>query len=182
MNEDEKLKQFNAEHDQTYTTPPLDLKNQGTQGQAPAGMTPEQQTILRDLEMKAKEANPDITVNAPPAPSYTPPPTTTTQVAMGGVCNECGMIHPPLREGETCPSAKLNLPSISDEDIGHFLSSIKNIIISQTEKNNVKDLKKLFQQSVVVLAKFLEEYKEEEENATNPTEAKQEASSNHQNP
>jgi hypothetical protein len=43
-------------------------------------------------------------------------------------------------------------------------------------------LKKLFQQSVVVLAKFLEEYKEEEENATNPTEARQEAPINHQNP
>lgn len=178
MNEDERLKLFNAEHDKIYTSAPLDLNNQGT-----AGPTPEQQAILREMEANVKANNPDIVVNPQPAPVvHTPPAVTSANIAATpayvptagevsrSVCPECGTMHPPVPVGEKCPNAKVNLESITDEEIGLFLSSIKNIIISQVEKNQVKDVKKLFQQIVVVLAKFLEEYKEVENAEGNPIE------------
>ena len=181
MNEDEKLRLFNEEHDKAYTKP-LDLQNQGTPGEAPGGPTPEQQVIMREMEANAKANNPDIVVNPTPAPVvHTAPTVTPANIAatpayippvegsVGNVCPECGTMHPPVAAGEKCPNAKMNLESITDEEIGMFLSSIKNIIISQVEKNKVKDVKKLFQQSVVVLAKFLEEYKEVENAEGNPT-------------
>jgi hypothetical protein len=182
MNEDERLKQFNDEHDKIYSSPPLDLQNQGTAGQAPGGPTPEQQAVLREMEANVKSNNPDVIVNPQPDPVvHTAPAVTSANVAAtpayipatgevsDNVCPECGTMHPPVAAGEKCPNAKMNLESITDEEIGMFLSSMKNIIISQSEKNQIKDVKKLFQQSTVALAKFLEEYKEVENAEGNPT-------------
>jgi hypothetical protein len=172
MNEDEMLKKFNAEHDEVYTSPPLpnpaDLQNQGTAGQAP-NVTTQQQAVISEMTSNAA-SQPAPATPPNPNPMTTQPTTTSAQEAVGGLCSECGTMHPPVRAGEKCPNAKVNLPSITNDEIGYFLSNIKNIIISQSEKNKIKDVKKLFQQSIVVLAKFLEEYKEEENDTTkNPT-------------
>ena len=89
------------------------------------------------------------------------------------VCPECGVMHPPLPQGQKCPNAKVNLPSISDEEIGNFLASMRNIIISQIEKRQIKNAKKVFQQSIVILTKFLEEYSEETQEDANVKEKPQ---------
>jgi len=171
MNEDERLKEFNAEHDKSYTSPalpnPADLQNQGTAGQAP-NATPQEQVVMAGINAQ-NQSQPAPATTPHTNPMTTQPITTGAQEAVGGLCSECGTMHPPIRAGEKCPNAKVNLPSITDDEIGYFLSNIKNIIISQSEKNKVKDVKKLFQQSIVVLAKFLEEYKEEENVESNPT-------------
>ena len=176
MNEDEKLKLFNDEHDKIYSSPPLDLQNQGTPGQAQGGPTPQQQTVLREMEANVKANNPGVVVNPQPAPAVTPANVSATPAYIppaaevsDNLCPECGTMHPHVAAGEKSPNAKMNLESITDEEIGMFLSSMKNIIISQAEKNQIKDIKKLFQQSIVVIAKFLEEYKEVENAEGNPT-------------
>ena len=182
MDEDERLKRFNEEHDRIYTSPPIEsLQNQGTPGQAPAsGLTPEQQATLREIEAKTKLNNPAVVLNPQTAPNtapatvYSPPATVAAanqEGILGDVCPQCNTIHPPLKQGQKCPNASVNLPSIKDEEIGEFLVSMRNIIISQVEKNQVKDVKKLFQQAIVVLAKFLEEYQEELKDESNPTES-----------
>lgn len=188
MDEDERLRIFNEQHDKIYTTPPIEnLKNQGTPGQAPAGLTPEQQAVLRKVEANTIANNPGVVVNPQRAPATAPPvysaPAGVSQPVTGDICSQCGTIHPPIRSGELCPNAKINLPSIKDEEIGDFLVSMRNIIISQVEKNQVKNVKKLFQQSIVVLAKFLEEYKEELKDEQNPTNGEPEKTSrNQENP
>jgi hypothetical protein len=195
MNEDERLKKFNEEHDRIYTSPPIEsLTNQGTPGQAPdSGLTTEQQATMRQMEANAKLNHPDAVINpSQPVPNtppavYTPPATVATanqEGILGDTCPQCNSIHPPLKPGQMCPNARINLPSIKDEEIGEFLVSMRNIIISQIEKTQVKDVKKLFQQSIVVLAKFLEEYKEEVKDESNPIsrEPGESASSSPQNP
>jgi len=175
MDEDERLRIFNEQHDKIYTTPPIEnFKNQGTPGRGPSEVTPEQQAVLRQVEANTVANNPGVVVNPQHAPTTAPPvystPAGVSQPVTRDVCPQCNTIHPPIRSGELCPNAKMNLPSIKDEEIGDFLVSMRNIIISQVEKKQVKNVKKLFQQSIVVLAKFLEEYKEEEENVeSNPT-------------
>jgi len=166
MDEDERLRIFNAEHDKIYsTTPPDILQKQGTPGQA-SNVNPQEQAALREIEANIKANNPSAVINQPavapiattaPAHAYTPP----IEGVVGNVCHECGTMHPPVLAGQKCPNAKLNLPTISDEEIGNFLVSMRNILISQIEKNQVKNAKKLFQQSTVALAQFLEGYKED---------------------
>jgi len=172
MEDDSKLEKFNSEHNKQYSTPPLNLKNQGTPGQPPNvdGLSPEDRRVMLELQAKMAASNPTLNVNKPaytPPPAYIPP--TTTVSTLGSGCPECGVMHPPLPPGQKCPNAKANLESITDQEIGNFLASWRNIIISQIEKRNIKEPRKIFQQVTVVLAKFLEEYKEEVNAEENPT-------------
>lgn len=181
MNDDEKLQSFNQEHNKMYSTPPPNLQPQGQTGN-PA-LSVEEQNVLKEIEsnMKANSINVQSNVqsnqnNAPItpqtpniSPTYTPPAIDT----FGSVCSECGTMHPPIPAGQKCPNSKLNLPTIKDEEIGDFLVMFRNIIISQVEKKNIKNVKKLFQQSIITLTKFLENYNENEKEVvkddTNPT-------------
>jgi hypothetical protein len=176
MDDERKLKEFNEQHDKEYSSPPLNLRNQGTPGQSPQGLSPEDQKIMNELQTKMQAANPNLNFNAPPnvAPISTPPPTVNIQT-MGNVCPECGVMHPPVPMGQRCPNAKVNLEKISDAEIGQFIGSWKNIIVSQIEKRNFKNPKKVFQQATLMLTKLLEEYEEKEEVNVepNPTEGKE---------
>lgn len=176
MEDDEKLRQFNEQHNQEYSSPPLDLtKPQGTPGQAPnmEGLSPEDQATFMKLKAQIESANPGLNVNANPAPAANPNPAGTPAPAApyvppaintaGSACPDCGVMHPPLPPGERCPNAKVDLPTMSDAEIGQFIGSWKNIIVSQLEKRNFKEPKKVFQQATLMIAKFLEEYEEKEE-------------------
>lgn len=182
MEDDEKLRQFNEAHNQEYSSPPLDLTQpQGTPGQAPNmdGLSPEDQATFMKLKAQMEAANPGVNVNANPAPAAaaanpagTPAPAApyvapNIQTA-GNVCPECGVMHPPVPPGQRCPNAKVDLPTISDAEIGQFIGSWKNIIVSQLEKRNFKEPKKVFQQATLMLTKFLEEYEEKEEENVEP--------------
>ena len=75
------------------------------------------------------------------------------------VCPQCGLIHPPLRPGEKCPNA----PIQSGEkkiDTSKFFASLKNICVSQIEKKGIKDVEKLFNNLVIEVTKYLENYEE----------------------
>jgi len=87
-----------------------------------------------------------------------PQPVSSTQSA----CPECGLIHPPLPQGQKCPNAPLdkNDMGIDDADVNKHLVDMRNIIMSKMRERGVKDGKKFFQYAVIELTKALENYNE----------------------
>jgi hypothetical protein len=78
-------------------------------------------------------------------------------------CPQCGIIHPPLRPGEKCPMADVKVQTKSTAksyNVNEYLVTLRNILISQIEKNNIEDVDKLFKNIIVEITKYLEEYKE----------------------
>ena len=75
-------------------------------------------------------------------------------------CPDCGYIHPPLAEGERCPLAKEKTVEGNEVDFTMFFSQLKNILLSNILSKKIKNHKKLFSESIVVLTKYLESYKE----------------------
>lgn len=76
------------------------------------------------------------------------------------ICSQCGYSHPPLPTGEKCPMAKEKSPSGIDIDYTEFFSSLKNILTSQINKKDIKDIKKFFGNIIVEITKISEDYKE----------------------
>lgn len=90
----------------------------------------------------------------------TPPPTNDIS---GNACPQCGTIHPPLPPGTKCPMAKIKVKDGDKEkeiDVNKFLVDLRNIILSQAEKKNIKDVEKLFKNIIVEVTKYLEGYSE----------------------
>ena len=80
-----------------------------------------------------------------------------------GACPQCGIIHPPLPPNAKCPMAPIKVKSGDVEkeiDINKFLVDLKNIILSQSEKNKIKDVEKLFKNIIIEVTKFVEGYRE----------------------
>lgn len=77
-------------------------------------------------------------------------------------CPQCGVMHPPVPAGQKCPNAKVEIKEagVRDEDVNRFLSSLKNITVSQIQSKGIKDGNKLFKNLTVELTKFLEGYSE----------------------
>ena len=78
------------------------------------------------------------------------------------LCDQCGLMHPPLPKGEKCPAAK---NAIKNED-GTFVdfevyfNDLKNIIFSQIHNKNVKNYDLLSKKLIINITKFLESYEE----------------------
>jgi len=85
-------------------------------------------------------------------------------VPVGNSCQQCDMMHPPLRPGEKCPNAMAkamkegsNDPTL---DINKYLTTLQTIMISQVSKKKIKDIKKFYQNITIEMTKFLEDYTE----------------------
>ena len=79
----------------------------------------------------------------------------------GMECPQCGMIHPPLPQGETCPNAKSsNENSASTIDFTPLFAPLKNIVTSQIQQKGIKDNKKMFGHIIVEMTRIIENYKE----------------------
>jgi hypothetical protein len=76
------------------------------------------------------------------------------------LCTQCGFSHPPLKEGELCPMAKVKTNDGNDIDLTNFFTSLKSILISQISKKNIKDPKKILSFTIVMITKLLEKYEE----------------------
>lgn len=76
------------------------------------------------------------------------------------MCNQCGFSHPPLKEGELCPMAKVKTNDGSNIDFTSFFISLKSILISQISKKNIKDPQKILSFAIVMITKLLEKYEE----------------------
>jgi len=77
-------------------------------------------------------------------------------------CPQCGVMHPPVPAGQICPNARVEIKEagIRDEDINVFLSTLKNITVSQIQSKEITDGNKLFKSLTIELTKFLEGYSE----------------------
>ena len=80
-------------------------------------------------------------------------------------CRQCGVIHPPIREGEKCPNASIISnkeieAGIDDIIVNKNLVNMRNIIISQMSNKGIKDGKKFFAYAIVELTMALERYNE----------------------
>jgi type VI protein secretion system component Hcp len=81
------------------------------------------------------------------------------------LCKECNTIHPPLPPNERCPNAGLPQKdqkrfNISDDNINRYITNLKNIIISNLSKKNIKDGSKFFQHIIINITKIIEDYNE----------------------
>lgn len=77
------------------------------------------------------------------------------------LCNQCGKYHPPLNEGEECPMKEVSEADQKGIDLNHFLSTIRKVLITNIENNEIKDIDKLQKHLIVKLTKEIENYKEE---------------------
>lgn len=91
--------------------------------------------------------------NNPTPPGNAPTPS-------GGTCPQCGIMHPPVNPGETCPMAPITTKDNKVVDPTEFLTKMKFIISNQLEQKGIKDVEKFFQHLTVELMKAMEEYKE----------------------
>jgi hypothetical protein len=110
----------------------------------------------------------------PPAPKPQPAPANvinTSGVQPGpppqtynpsNVCEQCGLVHPPLKPGQKCPNVSIskdekNDTGLDDGIINKYLVDMRNIILTNMSKKGIKDGKKYFQNVIVKLTKVLEE-------------------------
>jgi len=86
----------------------------------------------------------------------------TPAVGAFGECPQCGIMHPPLRMGEKCPVAKVEIKEagITSDNVTKFTVDLRNIAISQIESKGIKDGNKLFKYLTIEFMKTLENYKE----------------------
>jgi hypothetical protein len=75
-------------------------------------------------------------------------------------CPQCGLVHPPLREGMVCPMRPVKSVTGTEIDTSKFFSSLKNILISQIQKKQIKNPNKLMNEMIVHITTFAENYKE----------------------
>lgn len=84
---DDKLRAFNQQWDKSHSTedtkPPIDVGSNGV-------INDNSQTLLESIQQSS------------PSGVFTPAKIPTT----GEGCEQCGVMHPPLRPGEACPNAK----------------------------------------------------------------------------
>jgi len=93
-------------------------------------------------------------INSNPAPPGQAP------APSGGTCPQCGLIHPPVNLGETCPMAPIKTQDNKVVDPTDFLTKMKLIITSQLEQKSIKDVDKFFQHLTIELTKTMENFKE----------------------
>ncbi len=108
--------------------------------------------------------NPINSVRPMGTPINNKPPQPAGMQTVGDGCPQCGMVHPPVPAGQTCPMAPLKMKGDNQEekivDVNKFLTDLKNIIVSQSEARGVKDIEKLFKNIIVEVTKYIEGYSE----------------------
>jgi hypothetical protein len=133
---DQRIEKFNKMmDDQKFNQPIPGVPNQQQNTQSI-----EEQRILSQVQ-----------AGAPPAPIS----------ASQGECHQCGLIHPPIQPGDKCPNAPLKVKGDQEQQINvnELVVKIKDILASQLEQKDIKDLKKFTGEMIMNLMKFCEDYK-----------------------
>jgi len=76
-------------------------------------------------------------------------------------CPQCNYLHPPVKAGERCPNAKTNIKGITNDEVTQFLGNLKNILLNNIEKNNIKNPKRLFQNVIMKVNEVVTNFKDE---------------------
>lgn len=77
------------------------------------------------------------------------------------ICPQCGYGHPAIPAGSKCPMAKEKTKDGKVIEFDAFVSSVKNILVSQIQKKEIKDTKKFFGNIIMEITKIAEAYKEQ---------------------
>jgi len=108
--------------------------------------------------------NPVNSVRPMGTPINKKPPAPKTLSTAEGACPQCGTIHPPVPAGQKCPMAGVKVKNEQGEekevDVNKYLAQLKNIIVSQVEQREIKDVDKLFKNIIVEVTKYIEGYTE----------------------
>lgn len=141
-----------------------------SQGQlSPQMENPDQSPHLMNENMNSTSPdqsplNPVNSVRPMGTPINKNPPQPAGMKAIGDGCPQCGMAHPPVPAGQKCPMAPVMMKGQQGEDkivdVNKFLADLKNIIVSQSEAKEIKDIEKLFKNIIVEVTKYIEEYSE----------------------
>jgi hypothetical protein len=76
---------------------------------------------------------------------------------LGGQCQQCGKLHPPLKPGQICPGAGTKGGKTDViEGLTEFYSSFNNILRSNISKYKIKDTKKMFQNLTMLIVRYFE--------------------------
>ncbi len=79
---------------------------------------------------------------------------------MGELCHECGLMHPRLQPGVSCPMAQTKKLRESGIDISDIITSLTNIITSQMSIKGIKNTSKIKGQLIIGVTKILEDYRD----------------------
>jgi len=151
--------------DEAYAAKLVERMKQQNQMMAPdTSKNPDQSPEhIANVLNRGRPQNPEVDINSQAMLSNvqnsTPAPPASGAWAE---CPQCGVMHPPVPAGQKCPNAKVEIKEagVRDEDINRFLSSLKNITVSQIQSKGIKDGNKLFKSLTIELTKFLEGYNE----------------------
>ncbi len=151
--------------DEVYAAKLLERMKQQNQMMAPdTSQNPDQSPEnIASVLNKGREINPAVDINSQAMLSNVQNNTPAAPApGAWAECPQCGVMHPPVPGGQKCPNAKVEIKEagVRDEDINIFLSTLKNITVSQIQSKGVKDGNKLFKMLTVELTKFLEGYSE----------------------
>ena len=80
------------------------------------------------------------------------------------LCQDCGLLHPPLLNGIRCPSKKEKLSNGEEIDLSNFMLNMKNIVMNHIHKKDIKDYKKMLALILIKVTKSLENYVPETNN------------------
>lgn len=75
-------------------------------------------------------------------------------------CPQCGLAHPPIPGGDKCPMAVERAPSGEEINTNELFTVLKNVIVSNIQKKNIKDQKKFYGNIIIEVTKLCENYKE----------------------
>lgn len=140
--------------DERYAQQLIERMKQQNQMMNPAQMPARNPEPVSDgaSEINAQNVISSVQNSGPPEPAH----------GAFSVCPQCNTMHPPLKPGQKCPVAKVEVPEagVSDADISKFVVDLRNIAISQIEKKGIKDGNKLFKHLTIEFMKSLEGYNE----------------------
>jgi len=75
-------------------------------------------------------------------------------------CEQCGMFHPPLAQGQSCPMAKGTSATGESIDFNLLFGPLKNICTAQIEIKKIKDWRKMFAEITLKINEYVENYTE----------------------
>ena len=108
--------------------------------------------IAQQMQIAEQKISNNMTQGPPPDMSV---PTTF------GKCPDCGLMHPPLPQGQKCPSTPIENKSTGEEvDLSQFLGQLRTIAQSQIATKGIKDPNKMLAHIIVKVTQEMENYTE----------------------
>jgi len=144
--------------------PPVSQVQPGTQFESPDQSPHLMNENINATSPDQSPVNPINSVRPMGTPINHNPPKPAGMNTSSDGCPQCGLSHPPVPAGQTCPLAPITMKGSDGQskvvDVNKFLANLKNIIVSQSEAKGIQDIEKLFKNIIVEVTKYIEGYSE----------------------